>query len=165
MAWMTRDLAEQGLRGLLQHRKLQKFTEDSFVFLEEQGCEYLHEVLQVFELLAKNLTMKAMEKERYRVLLEQTVAMSPEALVGGSTASPTQLQGTVERVVERVVKEEGECVVQQEVERVVERVVDAAARSGRAPVKQEVERVVEEEQTVARPLAKVTRLFAGRLAS
>ena len=95
----------------------------------------------MFELLAKNLTMKAMEKERYRVLLEQAVAVSPEALVGGSTASPTQLQGTVERVVERVVEEEGE------------------------RVQQEVERVVEEEQTVARPLAKMTRLFAGRLAS
>ena len=47
----------------------------------------------------------------------------------------------------------------------VERVVDAAARSGRAPVKQEVERVVEEEQTVARPLAKMARLLATRLAS
>ena len=113
MPWITRDVAEQGFRGLLQHRKLQKFTKDSFVFLEEQGCEYLHEVLQVFELFAKNLTMKAMEKERYRVLLEQAVAMSPEALVGGSTASPTQLQGTVERVVERVVEEEGERVMEQ----------------------------------------------------
>ena len=65
MAALTRDLAEQGLRVLLQHRRLQKYTKDSFAFLEEQGCDYLPEVLQVFELLAKNLTtIKPMEKAR-----------------------------------------------------------------------------------------------------
>ena len=40
----------------------------------------VHGVIQVFEVLAKNLMMKTMERKRYRLVLEQAVALSPEVV-------------------------------------------------------------------------------------
>ena len=91
MAAITPDMAQQGLRSLLAHRRLSKFADSAFIFLDEQGAEYLSEVVDVFDVLAKNLKLKPLEQNRFRQLLEDAVAVSPEALVEASTASPTQL--------------------------------------------------------------------------
>ena len=76
-------------------------------------------------------------KQRYRLLLEQAVAMSPKALVEGSTASPTQLQATVEVPAVAPVKQE------------VERVQDGGTEADDGILEDDVsvEHVVEEEQT------------------
>ena len=52
--------------------------------------------------------MKPMEKKRFRLLLEQAVAVSPDALIEASTASPTQLQPAAEVPAVALLKQEDE---------------------------------------------------------
>ena len=67
MAAITPDMAQQGLRSLLAHRRLSKFADSAIIFLDEQGAEYLSEVVDVFDVLAKNLKLKPqVAKGRYR---------------------------------------------------------------------------------------------------
>ena len=98
MAAITCDLAEQGWRAPPEHRRLSKYADAAFPFLEEQRTDYPFAVVDVFDVSAQNLRMKPMEQNRFRLLFEDAVAVSTESFIdyAGSLKIDSSIRGIFE---------------------------------------------------------------------
>ena len=63
MSRITDEMAREGLRTLMAHRRLSNIADAALAWLHEQGAQYLYEVITVIDDLADHVKLKVLDKK------------------------------------------------------------------------------------------------------